>query len=94
MLSPVCVYLLSLLFPPHEYTIRLCLVYGHHRPVKAVIYLVSPALAPQGPADKSVIEGNDCTFVSDFRKIQLQSNTETLGERESVESWLEGCSSV
>ncbi|XP_074549720.1 poly(A) RNA polymerase, mitochondrial [Halichoeres trimaculatus] len=33
-----------------------------------------------GPADKSVIEGNDCTFVSDFSKIQLQSNTETLGE--------------
>ncbi|XP_056290311.1 poly(A) RNA polymerase, mitochondrial isoform X2 [Pseudoliparis swirei] len=31
-----------------------------------------------GPTDKSVIEGNDCTFVSDFSKIQLQSNTETL----------------
>ncbi|XP_071341775.1 poly(A) RNA polymerase, mitochondrial [Trachinotus anak] len=31
-----------------------------------------------GPADKSVIEGNDCTFVSDFSKIQLHSNTETL----------------
>ena len=27
-----------------------------------------------------MIEGNDCTFVSDFSKIQLQSNTETLGE--------------
>ncbi|KAM7390796.1 hypothetical protein PAMA_008810 [Pampus argenteus] len=31
-----------------------------------------------GPADESMIEGNDCTFVSDFSKIQLQSNTETL----------------
>uniref|UniRef100_A0A3P9H9Y5 Mitochondrial poly(A) polymerase n=1 Tax=Oryzias latipes TaxID=8090 RepID=A0A3P9H9Y5_ORYLA len=31
-----------------------------------------------GPADKSVIEGNDCTFVSDFTKIQLRRNTETL----------------
>uniref|UniRef100_A0A672ZZP8 Mitochondrial poly(A) polymerase n=2 Tax=Sphaeramia orbicularis TaxID=375764 RepID=A0A672ZZP8_9TELE len=31
-----------------------------------------------GPADRSVIEGNDCTFVSDFSKIQLQTNTETL----------------
>ncbi|XP_037613210.1 poly(A) RNA polymerase, mitochondrial isoform X3 [Sebastes umbrosus] len=31
-----------------------------------------------GPADKSMIEGNDCTFVSDFSKIQLQSNTEPL----------------
>ncbi|XP_029004135.1 poly(A) RNA polymerase, mitochondrial [Betta splendens] len=31
-----------------------------------------------GPADKSVIEGNDCTFVSDFSKIQVQSNEETL----------------
>ncbi|XP_040922330.1 poly(A) RNA polymerase, mitochondrial isoform X2 [Toxotes jaculatrix] len=31
-----------------------------------------------GPADKSVIEGNDCTFVSDLSKIQLSSNTETL----------------
>ncbi|XP_022609781.1 poly(A) RNA polymerase, mitochondrial [Seriola dumerili] len=31
-----------------------------------------------GPTDKSVIEGNDCTFVSDFSKIQLRSNTETL----------------
>ncbi|XP_041717892.2 poly(A) RNA polymerase, mitochondrial [Coregonus clupeaformis] len=31
-----------------------------------------------GPIDKSVIEGNDCTFVSDFTKIQLQDNTETL----------------
>ncbi|XP_041817882.1 poly(A) RNA polymerase, mitochondrial [Chelmon rostratus] len=46
----------------------------------------SPAIIPTldhlknlaGPADKSVIEGNDCTFVSDFSKIQLQSNTETL----------------
>ncbi|XP_028290869.1 poly(A) RNA polymerase, mitochondrial [Gouania willdenowi] len=31
-----------------------------------------------GPADKSIIDGNDCTFVSDFAKVQLQSNTETL----------------
>ncbi|XP_023805880.1 poly(A) RNA polymerase, mitochondrial [Oryzias latipes] len=31
-----------------------------------------------GPADKSVIEGNDCTFVSDFTKIQLRRNTEAL----------------
>ncbi|GAA6219542.1 poly(A) RNA polymerase, mitochondrial [Lates japonicus] len=31
-----------------------------------------------GPADKSVIEGNDCTFVSDFSKIPLHRNTETL----------------
>ncbi|XP_028288542.1 poly(A) RNA polymerase, mitochondrial isoform X1 [Parambassis ranga] len=31
-----------------------------------------------GPEDKCVIEGNDCTFVSDFSKIRLQSNTETL----------------
>ncbi|KAM7370170.1 hypothetical protein PAMP_011445 [Pampus punctatissimus] len=31
-----------------------------------------------GPADKSMIEGNDCTFVSDFSKIQLRNNTETL----------------
>lgn len=53
-----------------------------------------PALALQGPADKSVIEGNDCMFVCDFSKIQLQSNTETLGEHESLESWLEGWSSV
>ncbi|XP_019943413.2 poly(A) RNA polymerase, mitochondrial [Paralichthys olivaceus] len=31
-----------------------------------------------GPADKSMIEGNDCTFVSDFSKIPLHSNTATL----------------
>uniref|UniRef100_A0A147A017 Mitochondrial poly(A) polymerase n=1 Tax=Fundulus heteroclitus TaxID=8078 RepID=A0A147A017_FUNHE len=31
-----------------------------------------------GPADESVIEGNDCTFVTDFSKILLQSNTDTL----------------
>ncbi|CAJ1081843.1 poly(A) RNA polymerase%2C mitochondrial [Xyrichtys novacula] len=31
-----------------------------------------------GPEDTSVIEGNDCTFVSDFSRIQLQVNTETL----------------
>uniref|UniRef100_A0A4W5LEH4 PAP-associated domain-containing protein n=1 Tax=Hucho hucho TaxID=62062 RepID=A0A4W5LEH4_9TELE len=31
-----------------------------------------------GPLDKSVIEGKDCTFVSDFTKIQVQDNTETL----------------
>ncbi|XP_032407311.1 poly(A) RNA polymerase, mitochondrial [Xiphophorus hellerii] len=31
-----------------------------------------------GPADESVIEGNDCTFATDFSKIQLQSNTDTL----------------
>ncbi|XP_035509330.1 poly(A) RNA polymerase, mitochondrial [Morone saxatilis] len=33
-----------------------------------------------GPTDKSVIEGNDCTFVSDLSKIQLQRNTETLDQ--------------
>lgn len=63
-------------------------------PFRQAVYLVSPALAPQGPADKSVIEGNDCTFVSDFGKIPLQSNTETLGECGSVESRLEGGGSV
>nr|XP_020494246.2 poly(A) RNA polymerase, mitochondrial [Labrus bergylta] len=31
-----------------------------------------------GPEDKSLIEGNDCTFVSDFSKIRPLSNTETL----------------
>ncbi|XP_068603997.1 poly(A) RNA polymerase, mitochondrial [Brachionichthys hirsutus] len=31
-----------------------------------------------GPSDHSVIDGNDCTFVTDFSKIQLQSNTETI----------------
>ncbi|KAM9839594.1 poly(A) RNA polymerase, mitochondrial [Aulostomus maculatus] len=30
------------------------------------------------PTDKSMIEGNDCTFVSNLNKIQLQTNTETL----------------
>lgn len=39
------------------------------------------AVAPPDPADKSVIEGNDCTFVSDFTKIQLPTNSDTLGER-------------
>ncbi|XP_061569125.1 poly(A) RNA polymerase, mitochondrial [Cololabis saira] len=46
----------------------------------------SPAIIPTldqlqhlaGPADKSVIEGNDCTFVRDFGRIRLQQNTETL----------------
>ncbi|XP_066573899.1 poly(A) RNA polymerase, mitochondrial isoform X2 [Amia ocellicauda] len=32
-----------------------------------------------GPEDKSVIEGNDCTFVRDISKIKAQENTETLG---------------
>ncbi|KAJ8010301.1 hypothetical protein DPEC_G00073620 [Dallia pectoralis] len=31
-----------------------------------------------GPLDKCVIDGNDCTFVSDMTKIQVQDNTETL----------------
>ncbi|KAM9775258.1 poly(A) RNA polymerase, mitochondrial [Syngnathus typhle] len=31
-----------------------------------------------GPADKCVIEGNDCTFVNDFDRIRLRNNTETL----------------
>ncbi|KAG5268272.1 hypothetical protein AALO_G00210680 [Alosa alosa] len=30
------------------------------------------------PADKCVIEGNDCTIVSDLSKIQLEANTESL----------------
>uniref|UniRef100_A0A8C4DAM3 Mitochondrial poly(A) polymerase n=1 Tax=Dicentrarchus labrax TaxID=13489 RepID=A0A8C4DAM3_DICLA len=33
-----------------------------------------------GPMDNSMIEGNDCTFVSDLSKIQLQRNTETLDQ--------------
>ncbi|XP_035475063.2 poly(A) RNA polymerase, mitochondrial isoform X1 [Scophthalmus maximus] len=33
-----------------------------------------------GPADKSVIEGNDCTFVSDFGNIPLHGNTATPGQ--------------
>lgn len=51
-----------------------------------------PAFIPQGPADKSVIEGNDCTFVSDFDRIQLQNNTETLGESVSAKAGLRGSS--
>ncbi|XP_066520752.1 poly(A) RNA polymerase, mitochondrial [Hoplias malabaricus] len=31
-----------------------------------------------GPSDKCVIEGNDCTIVSDLSKIKLQGNTDTL----------------
>ncbi|KAM4534336.1 poly(A) RNA polymerase, mitochondrial [Odontesthes bonariensis] len=31
-----------------------------------------------GPTDKCIIEGNNCTFVRDFSKIQLPSNKETL----------------
>ncbi|XP_050980259.1 poly(A) RNA polymerase, mitochondrial [Labeo rohita] len=31
-----------------------------------------------GPSDKCVIEGNDCTIVSDLSKITLQQNTDTL----------------
>ncbi|KAJ8395042.1 hypothetical protein AAFF_G00039930 [Aldrovandia affinis] len=46
----------------------------------------SPAILPTldqlrhlaDPRDKSVIEGNDCTFVRDFRRIPDQKNTETL----------------
>jgi len=33
-----------------------------------------------GPSDKCVIEGNDCTIVSDLSKITLQKNTDTSGE--------------
>lgn len=85
-------HLLPLLFLPYECTNRICLflVYGCHRPVTGSHLQFIPALALKGPADKSMIEGNDCTFVSDFSKIQLQSNTETLGEHESLESWQEG----
>ncbi|KAJ8278061.1 hypothetical protein GJAV_G00083400 [Gymnothorax javanicus] len=46
----------------------------------------SPAVLPTldqlrdlaGPKDKCVIEGNDCTFVSDFSKMPDQKNTESL----------------
>ncbi|XP_076855683.1 poly(A) RNA polymerase, mitochondrial [Brachyhypopomus gauderio] len=31
-----------------------------------------------GPSDKCIIEGNDCTIVSDLSKIKQESNTETL----------------
>ncbi|XP_072234807.1 poly(A) RNA polymerase, mitochondrial isoform X2 [Leuresthes tenuis] len=31
-----------------------------------------------GPTDKCIIEGNNCTFVSDFSKVQIPSNKETL----------------
>lgn len=31
-----------------------------------------------GPEERSVIEGNDCSFTSDLEKIQPSSNTETL----------------
>ncbi|XP_011616476.1 poly(A) RNA polymerase, mitochondrial isoform X1 [Takifugu rubripes] len=31
-----------------------------------------------GPADRSVVEGNDCTFVRDFSKVLLQKNSNTL----------------
>ncbi|XP_056627919.1 poly(A) RNA polymerase, mitochondrial isoform X2 [Triplophysa dalaica] len=46
----------------------------------------SPAILPTldqlmelaGPSDKCVIEGNDCTIVSDVSKITMQNNTDTL----------------
>lgn len=31
------------------------------------------------PSDQCIVEGNDCTIVSDLGKIKLQKNTETLG---------------
>lgn len=31
------------------------------------------------PSDHCIIEGNDCTIVSDLSKIKLQKNTDTLG---------------
>ncbi|KAL4630928.1 poly(A) RNA polymerase, mitochondrial [Arapaima gigas] len=31
-----------------------------------------------GPMDKSVMDGNDCTFVSDLTKVSVQNNTESL----------------
>ena len=47
------------LFPLHECTstIRLCLIYGHHRPVKAVIYLVSLLLSHKVPRTRAWLRG-------------------------------------
>uniref|UniRef100_A0A3B4AMD3 Uncharacterized protein n=1 Tax=Periophthalmus magnuspinnatus TaxID=409849 RepID=A0A3B4AMD3_9GOBI len=33
-----------------------------------------------GPSERCIIDGNDCTFTSDFRKIQLEINTESLDQ--------------
>ncbi len=51
-------------------------LYG--RPLK--LYLCFVCVYFPGPSDKCVIEGNDCTIVSDLSKITLQQNTDTLGE--------------
>ncbi len=51
-------------------------LYG--RPLK--LYLCFVCVHFPGPSDKCVIEGNDCTIVSDLSKITLQQNTDTLGE--------------
>ncbi len=51
-------------------------LYG--RPLK--LYLCFVCVHFPGPSDKFVIEGNDCTIVSDLSKITLQQNTDTLGE--------------
>ncbi len=44
------------------------------------IYVLCVCVHFPGPSDKFVIEGNDCTIVSDLSKITLQQNTDTLGE--------------
>lgn len=76
--SPLCLYAVKS---------PICVLFMTVIDVSSHLPCIAPLLS-QGLADKCIIDGNDCTFVSDYSKIQLQSNTETLGEHESTEEEL------
>lgn len=48
-------------------------IHIHHSLTALCVYFLDPS-------DQCIIEGNDCTIVSDLSKIKLQENSDTLGK--------------
>ncbi|CAN9506529.1 unnamed protein product [Ophioblennius macclurei] len=61
-----------------NFSLTVMVLFFLQRRSEAILPILDHLRELAGPADKSVIEGNDCTFTSDFRKICAGSNTETL----------------
>nr|XP_023679429.1 poly(A) RNA polymerase, mitochondrial [Paramormyrops kingsleyae] len=61
-----------------NFTLTMLVVFFLQKRSPPLIPTLDHLQALAGPKDKSIIDGNDCTFVSDLTKVKLQENSDSL----------------
>ncbi|KAK1794072.1 hypothetical protein P4O66_010975, partial [Electrophorus voltai] len=61
-----------------NFSLTVLVLFFFQRRVPAILPTLDQLRDLAGPSDKCIIEGNDCTIVSDLSKIKLEKNTDTL----------------